>query len=68
MCHHKLHNAVDFTLSFDTSFAPTEALLDVRTSTFTAKTVLFKFLFTYFCIQHGLVFLVQSFDNKHLNV
>ena len=33
--------AVDFTLSFDTSFAPIEALLDVRTLTFTAKTVFF---------------------------
>ena len=33
--------AVDFTLSFDTSFAPIEVLLDVPTSTFTAKTVFF---------------------------
>jgi hypothetical protein len=32
-------NAVDFTLSFDTSFVPIQALLDVRISTFTAKTV-----------------------------
>ena len=32
-------NAVDFTLSFDTSFVPIELLLDVRTSTFTAKTI-----------------------------
>ena len=36
--------AVDFTLSFDTSFAPIEALPDVRTSTFTAKTVFLKIL------------------------
>ena len=29
--------AVDFTLSFDTSFVPIEAFLDVRTLTFTAE-------------------------------
>ena len=49
--------AVDFTLSFDTSFAPIEALLDVRTSTFTAKTVFFidSFLFI-FAYNMGLFF------------
>ena len=48
LCHLGLYifrsvipNAVDFTLSFDTSFVPIEALLDMRTSTFTAKTVFF---------------------------
>ena len=42
--HSRIPNAVDFTLLFNTSFVPIEALLDVWTSTFTEKIVLFKIL------------------------